>query len=59
MISTLGMSLGTLGEYHEYTGGVQYSGGYHEYARVYHEYAGGTMMNVGDIIRCSVHWRKP
>ena len=29
--------------YHEYSGGVQYTGGYHEYT-------GGTMTSVGDIM---------
>ena len=38
----------TLGECHEYIGGVQYIRGYHEYIGegAYHEYIGG----------CSVHW---
>ena len=33
----------TLGEYHEYIGGVKYIGGYHECIgeRGYHEYIGG------------------
>ena len=40
--------LSTLGEYHEYIGGVKYIGGYHECIGEggYHEYIGG----------CSVHW---
>ena len=39
----------TLGDINEYTGGVQYTGGCHEYRRDtmnttgrYHEYSGGT-----------------
>ena len=38
----------TLGEYHEYIGGVKYIGRYHECIGEgeYHEYIGG----------CSVHW---
>ena len=38
----------TLGEYHDYIGGVKYIGGYYECIGEggYHEYIGG----------CSVHW---
>ena len=28
--------------YHEYTGGVQYTGGYHEYTNGYHDKCGGS-----------------
>ena len=39
----------TLGEYHEYIGGIKYIGGYHEcMGRGYHEYIRDIMMQVGD-----------
>ena len=48
-MSTLGDTMSTLGEYHEYIGGVQYIRGYHVHVGRYHEYIGG----------CSVHQRIP
>ena len=35
-----GISLSTRGRYHEYTGGVQYTGGYHEYTGGYYDECG-------------------
>ena len=41
VFSTLGDTMSTLGEYHEYFKGVQYIGGYHEHIGGCHEYIRG------------------
>ena len=40
-MSTLGVYHDECGGYHEYTGGVQYTGGYQDACGGYHEYTGG------------------
>ena len=47
-MSTLEAYNDEFGGHHEYTGDVQYTGGYHEYTRVYHEF-GGYHEYTGDV----------
>ena len=55
--------LSTSGRYHEYTGGVQYIGGYHDACGGYHDACGGYHDACGGyhgyIRGCSVHWGDP
>ena len=42
--------MSTSGGYHEYIGGVQYIGGYHDVCGGYHEYIGRCSVHRGDIM---------
>ena len=56
VFSTIGGIVMHVGEYHEYRGGVQCHGGYHEYCGGYHDACGGyheyrrVFSTVGDIM---------